>query len=218
MINIILNNNIKFNEPIFELYGLIFIKRVIILIEEDSVLLNEEDMQQFYFNMIEKITKFTKLIKTLNVKYKKKDDTDNNNANNLNKKELKPNFGPDLKKMDSFSIEKDEESVEMNKMLMILTYEILLLSFKFKQSLDIFKDGNLLVTLSESIKQIIKLYINNALYKNNNKTSVFNKKGGGNSIGIGGYSKENIFLKDSEFYFFFKFYCYIVNKLSYSEN
>lgn len=38
MINLIICNNKKYNEPIFELYGLIFIKRVIILIEEDSVL------------------------------------------------------------------------------------------------------------------------------------------------------------------------------------
>jgi hypothetical protein len=41
-------------------------------------------------------------------------------------------------------MERDDDSVEMDKMIMILTYEILLLSFKFKQSLEIFKEGNLL--------------------------------------------------------------------------
>ena len=69
MINLIIYNNKKYNEPIFELYGLIFIKRVIILIEEDSVLLSEDAMQSFYFEMIEKIRKFTSFIKELNIDF-----------------------------------------------------------------------------------------------------------------------------------------------------
>jgi hypothetical protein len=75
MINLIICNNKKYNEPIFELYGLIFIKRVIILIEEDSVLLNEEVMQQFYFEMIEKIKSFTDFITTLNTEFDNLDES-----------------------------------------------------------------------------------------------------------------------------------------------
>lgn len=82
-------------------------------------------------------------------------------------------------------MERDDDSVEMDKMLMILTYEILLLSFKFKQSLEIFKEGNLLLVLSASIEQVIKLYVNNTISKTSEKIQQLMKKaaasGGPNS-------------------------------------